>query len=81
MNKPIVLPLEITVKIWNYWLTNVECVPEHDRPYSMVFDSRRSKERFRSWLWSQGGSLRVINKKFHIVAYDADATAIALRWS
>ena len=81
MNKPIVLPLEITVKIWNYWLTNVECVLEHDRPYSMVFDSRRNKERFRSWLWSQGGSLRVINKKFHIVAYDSDATMLALRWA
>ena len=80
MMKPIVLPLEITVKIWNYWLTNVECLSEHDKPFGMVWASRSSKERFRSWLWSQGGSLRVINKKFHIVAYDSDATMLSLRW-
>ena len=81
MNKPIVLPVEITVKIWNYFLTNVECVPEHDPPYSVKIAFSNHKERFRSWLWSQGGSLRVINKKFHIVAYDYDATILMLRWA
>ena len=81
MKKPILLSPETTEKIWLHWLQHVECGPENERRRNIRYAYRHQRERFDSWLWSQGGAIRVINKKYHIEAYDADATVIALKWS
>lgn len=81
MSKPILLSSELTYRIWCHWLGNVAGLPENQWPFNMRYASRRQMEHFKSWLWDHSGSIRVVNRKYHISAYDSDATMIALRWA
>ena len=81
MKKSILLSPETTYRVWCHWLGNVSGLPQNKWPFNMRYASRTQMEHFKSWLWNNGGSIRVVNRKYHIEAYDANATAIALRWS
>ena len=81
MNKPTLLSSEITKQVWQHWLGNVAGLPPNQWPFNMRFANSRQLEYFKAWLWDQGGSLRVINRRYHIQAYDSAATMIAMRYA
>ena len=80
MKEPILLSPEITIQVWQSWLRDVEGC-ELLAPTAPRYASRVLRNRFDSWLWDYGGSIRLINKKYHISAYESDATMIVLRWT
>lgn len=83
--KKAIISTEVLDKIWNNWLstqplTNYERQWVLGRPFGGV-ESRRSnkKVKFENWLFSRGGSIRRINKKFYIEFSDpAQATYFML---
>lgn len=85
--KKAIINTDILDKVWNGWLqqqvlTNHEQAWTLGRPYGV--NSRRSNKhaRFDDWLFSQGGTIRRINKQFYIEFTDASRAAFfILRYS
>lgn len=85
--KSAMISPEILNKIWNDWLdqqelTNYERNFVLGKPYGCGGRRSNKKERFETWLFINGGSIRRINKQFHIEFTDtSQASFFLLRYS
>lgn len=85
--KKVIINTDTLNKIWNEWLqqqelTNYERSWVLSRPFGASSRRANKQARFETWLFSQGGSIRRINKQFHIEFTDASRAAFfILRYS
>ncbi len=85
--KKVTIDTDVLDRVWNEWLQKQELTVHEQtwalgRPYGVT--SRRSNKhaRFEDWLFSQGGTIRRINKQFYIEFTDASRAAFfILRYS
>lgn len=85
--KKAIVNTDILNKIWNEWLqqqelTNYERSWVLGRPFGFVSRRSNKQTRFEDWVFSQGGTIRRINKKFYIEFTDTNNAAFfILRYS
>lgn len=85
--KKAIISTEILNKIWNEWLetqqlTGYERTYTLGRPFGSSSHRSNKRRKFEDWLFIEGGSIRRVNKKFHIEFTDpSKASYFLLRYT
>ncbi len=86
MKKALIAP-DILDKVWNDWLEQ-QSLTAHERswvlgrPFGAGSRRMNKRQRFEDWLFSQGATIKRINKQFYIEFTDPkQASFFLLRWS